>query len=51
MTEKRGGSDVGSSTDTLSIQEQGDQHKLFGFKWFTSAIDSEMSLALARSTK
>jgi alkylation response protein AidB-like acyl-CoA dehydrogenase len=51
MTEKRGGSDVGSSTDTLSIKEQGDQHKLFGFKWFTSAIDSEMSLALARSTK
>ena len=51
MTEKRGGSDVGRSTETVSVKEKGDEHKLYGFKWFTSAIDSDMSLALARTLK
>ena len=49
MTEKRGGSDVGSATDTHAIfdPETGD-YRLYGFKWFTSAITSDMTLTLAR---
>ena len=46
MTEKNGGSDV-SNTETIARMES-DQWKLYGTKWFTSAIDSEMALALAK---
>jgi len=46
MTEKRGGSDVANATDTLAVEKDG-EHELFGYKWFTSAIDSDISLALA----
>jgi hypothetical protein len=49
MTEKRGGSDVGNSTDTVAVKNKGDDYKLYGFKWFTSAIDADMTLTLARS--
>merc|ERR1719189_1190000 len=48
MTEKRGGSDVGGATDTIAIQEHGNFYKLYGYKWFSSATDSDMSLTLAR---
>lgn len=44
MTEKRGGSDVGHATDTICHE-----NKLYGYKWFTSATDSEMCLTLARN--
>ena len=47
MTEKRGGSDVTRGTDTFAI-ENGDKCLLYGYKWFSSATDSDMSLALAR---
>ena len=46
MTEKNGGSDV-SNTETIARKES-NQWKLYGTKWFTSAIDSEMALALAK---
>jgi putative acyl-CoA dehydrogenase len=46
MTERSGGSDV-SNTETIARKING-QWKLFGTKWFTSAITSEMSMALAR---
>ena len=46
MTERTGGSDVGL-TETCARQEQG-QWRLYGSKWFTSAITSEMALTLAR---
>jgi alkylation response protein AidB-like acyl-CoA dehydrogenase len=48
MTEKRGGSDV-SNTETIAIQE-GDttNFRLYGYKWFTSATDSQMTLALGK---
>ena len=45
MTEKNGGSDV----STLKQSQNGIRSmKLYGTKWFTSAIDSEMALALAK---
>lgn len=46
MTESIGGSDVGASL-TRAVQEDGDW-RLYGKKWFTSAITSQMALTLAR---
>ena len=48
MTELTGGSDVGLS-ETVAKQEQGSNtFRLYGRKWFTSAIASQMALTLAR---
>ena len=49
MTEKKGGSDVTNGTETFAL-ENPDEKKcfLYGYKWFSSATDSDMSLALAR---
>src|SRR3954471_9529172 len=46
MTERTGGSDV-SQTETVA-KKDGDQWRLYGTKWFTSATTSEMALTLAR---
>jgi acyl-CoA dehydrogenase len=46
MTETTGGSDVGRS-ETRAVPD-GAQWRLHGRKWFTSAVASQMSLALAR---
>jgi acyl-CoA dehydrogenase len=46
MTEAAGGSDVGL-TETIARQENG-RWRLYGRKWFTSAITSQMALTLAR---
>ena len=46
MTEAAGGSDVGL-TETTARQEGGGW-RLYGRKWFTSAIASQMALTLAR---
>ncbi|HEU0251921.1 MAG TPA: acyl-CoA dehydrogenase family protein [Pyrinomonadaceae bacterium] len=46
MTELTGGSDVGLS-ETIA-KEDGDGFRLYGRKWFTSAIASQMALTLAR---
>jgi len=46
MTETSGGSDV-SNTETIARQVDG-HWRLYGRKWFTSAINSNMALALAR---
>ncbi|HTJ41265.1 MAG TPA: acyl-CoA dehydrogenase family protein [Kofleriaceae bacterium] len=46
MTERTGGSDV-STTETVAKRD-GDQWRLFGTKWFTSATTAEMALTLAR---
>ena len=46
MTERTGGSDVGSS-ETVA-QESPDGYRLSGVKWFTSAITCDMALTLAR---
>lgn len=46
MTERTGGSDVGLS-ETTALKD-GEVWRLSGTKWFTSAVTSQMSLALAR---
>ena len=46
MTEKTGGSDVGE-TETLAKFEDG-AWRLYGTKWFTSAVTSQMAMTLAR---
>jgi acyl-CoA dehydrogenase len=46
MTEAAGGSDVGL-TETVARQDNG-RWRLYGRKWFTSAITSQMALTLAR---
>jgi alkylation response protein AidB-like acyl-CoA dehydrogenase len=46
MTEATGGSDVGL-TETVARKENG-RWRLYGRKWFTSAINSQMALTLAR---
>jgi alkylation response protein AidB-like acyl-CoA dehydrogenase len=47
MTETTGGSDVGASL-TSAVRDAQGQWRLYGKKWFTSAITSEMALTLAR---
>ena len=47
MTEITGGSDVGS-LETIARRDEAGVWRLYGRKWFTSAVTSEMSLALAR---
>jgi len=55
MTEKRGGSDVGSGTETVAVPKEGGcsggggtTHLLHGYKWFSSATDSDIAITLAR---
>jgi alkylation response protein AidB-like acyl-CoA dehydrogenase len=58
MTEKKGGSDVADATETTAAPMTAPEldsgrwphmtHRLHGVKWFTSATDSDMALALAR---
>jgi acyl-CoA dehydrogenase len=47
MTESTGGSDVGRSETRAVVQGDG-SWRLYGRKWFTSAVASDMALALAR---
>jgi acyl-CoA dehydrogenase len=46
MTERSGGSDVGRSETVAQRGETG--WRLYGTKWFTSAVTSQVALALAR---
>ncbi|KAG5278789.1 hypothetical protein AALO_G00102790 [Alosa alosa] len=48
MTERKGGSDVASGTETVAWPQADGTYKLRGFKWFTSATDADMTLTLAR---
>jgi acyl-CoA dehydrogenase len=47
MTENSGGSDVGN-TETIARQDADGQWRLYGRKWFSSAVIGEAALALAR---
>ncbi|WEN16372.1 acyl-CoA dehydrogenase family protein [Rhodanobacter sp. AS-Z3] len=47
MTETHGGSDVGN-TETVARQDSEGQWRLYGRKWFSSAVVGEAALALAR---
>ncbi|KPP74256.1 hypothetical protein Z043_106597 [Scleropages formosus] len=48
MTERKGGSDVASGTETVAQLQPDASYRLYGFKWFTSATDADMTLTLAR---
>ncbi|CAD6187696.1 unnamed protein product [Caenorhabditis auriculariae] len=48
MTEKKGGSDVGGGCDTYAVHVGDNKYRLHGYKWFSSAIDSDVALTLAR---
>jgi alkylation response protein AidB-like acyl-CoA dehydrogenase len=47
MTESIGGSDVGL-TETVAEQDASGTWRLYGRKWFTSAVTAQMALTLAR---
>src|SRR5947209_17660535 len=47
MTERTGGSDVGG-TSTMARCESGNDYRLYGLKWFTSATTSQVAMTLAR---
>src|SRR5438046_1358321 len=47
MTERSGGSDV-ASTSTIAKCESGNDYRLYGLKWFTSATTSQVAMTLAR---
>lgn len=47
MTETHGGSDVGQ-TETVARRDPDGQWRLYGRKWFSSAVVGEAALALAR---
>ncbi|XP_029018305.1 acyl-CoA dehydrogenase family member 11-like [Betta splendens] len=49
MTERQGGSDVGTGTETVAVPQSDGSYRLHGFKWFTSATDADMTLTLARA--
>lgn len=46
MTEKAGGSDVGALE--LEARKDGEEWRLYGDKWFCSAVDADVALVLAR---
>ncbi|CAC5424989.1 Acyl-CoA dehydrogenase family member 11 [Mytilus coruscus] len=48
MTEKKGGSDVASGTETVAVEQDDGSYRLYGYKWFSSATDSDMAFTLAR---
>lgn len=48
MTELLGGSDVRASTETIGMHYKDNEYKLYGYKWFTSAIDAKVTFALAK---
>lgn len=48
MTERTGGSDVGKSLTRAEPEPGSEVWRLYGNKWFTSAVTSEMALTLAR---
>ena len=43
MTEKDGGSDVSGATMTLAVPIENNKYRLYGYKWFSSATDSDIS--------
>ena len=50
MTEKKGGSDLANTTETVAFpyKEKDGKYHLYGYKYFCSAADSDLSLVLAR---
>lgn len=48
MTEKQGGSDVANGTETVAVPQNDGSYRLYGYKWFSSATDSNVALTLGR---
>jgi alkylation response protein AidB-like acyl-CoA dehydrogenase len=48
MTEKKGGSDVRTATQTTAEHIEKNGFSLNGLKWFTSAIDADVTFTLAK---
>jgi alkylation response protein AidB-like acyl-CoA dehydrogenase len=48
MTESAGGSDVSGGTLTVARPAEAGAYRLYGSKWFTSAVTAEIALTLAR---
>ena len=48
MTERGGGSDVAGGTDTYAVKQKDGGYRLYGYKWFSSAIDADVTFTLAR---
>ena len=48
MTERSGGSDV-SGTETVAYPSGNNKYTIKGFKWFSSATDSDITLLLAKT--
>lgn len=48
MTERKGGSDVSDGTETEAVLQSDNLYKLYGYKWFSSATDSDMTITLGR---
>ena len=48
MTERAGGSDVSNATQTVAVKDEHGVIRLYGNKFYTSAIDCKVSLALAK---
>ena len=51
MTERKGGSDVATGTQTVASPEPNGSYALRGYKWFTSATGADMAFTLARIEK
>lgn len=41
---------LATGTETKAVQLKGDIYRLYGYKWFSSATDSDISFTLARIT-
>ena len=39
---------LASGTETVAVSHEDGSYRLYGYKWFTSASDADMSLTLAR---
>eukprot|EP00494_Astrolonche_serrata_P030352 UN30619 len=48
MTERKGGSDVGYATETIAKRQKDGSYRLWGYKWFSSSIDANVAIGLAR---
>ncbi|RWS19790.1 isovaleryl-CoA dehydrogenase-like protein, partial [Leptotrombidium deliense] len=48
MTEKAGVFGIANGTETIAVPVGNNAYRLYGYKWFSSAADSEITLTLAR---
>lgn len=39
---------MANGTETVAVRQEDGTYKLYGYKWFSSATDADISLSLAR---